>query len=59
MMRTQLQAAVQPDTGLYVVEREALCAIFLSVSMHSGNGRPRHLHLLHGVGVLCVCVKGA
>ena len=59
MMHTELQAAVQLDTGLYVVEREALCATFLIVSMHSGNGRPRHLHFLHEVSVLCVCMKGA
>ena len=59
MMHAKLQAAVQLDTGLCVVEREALCATFLSVSMHSGNGRPRHLHFLREVSVLCVCVKGA
>ena len=33
MLHAKLQAAVQLDTGLYVVEREALCATFLSVSM--------------------------
>ena len=59
MMHAKLQAAVQLDTGLYVVEREALCATFLGVSMHSGNGCPRHAHPLYEVRVLCVCVKGA
>ena len=29
MLHAKLQAAVQLDTGLYVVEREALCATFL------------------------------
>ena len=58
MMHAKLQAAAQLGTGLYVAQRKSLCATLISVSTHSGNSRPRHLHLLREVSVPCLGVKG-
>ena len=55
MMHAKLQAAVQLDTGLYVVEREALCATFFCV--HAFRERPSQASAppLWSQYVVCLC----